>query len=78
MIKGRFQDNFEFLQWFKKFFDANYDGRQYEALDARGGLKLGSKASQNNGSIVPQKQTYKPAEPRTGTLKIIDCKDQCS
>ncbi|KAK9703139.1 Calponin homology (CH) domain [Popillia japonica] len=44
LIKGRFQDNFEFLQWFKKFFDANYDGREYEALEARGGLALGSGA----------------------------------
>lgn len=42
LIKGRFQDNFEFLQWFKKFFDANYDGREYEPLIARGGIKLGS------------------------------------
>ena len=23
LVKGRFQDNFEFVQWFKKFFDAN-------------------------------------------------------
>lgn len=44
LIKGRFQDNFEFLQWFKKFFDANYDGREYDALEARGGLALGSGA----------------------------------
>lgn len=42
MIKGRFQDNFEFLQWFKKFFDANYDGREYEPLIARGGIRLGN------------------------------------
>lgn len=42
MIKGRFQDNFEFLQWFKKFFDANYDGREYEPLIARSGVKLGN------------------------------------
>lgn len=35
LIKGRFQDNFEFLQWFKKFFDANYDGKEYDALGAR-------------------------------------------
>ena len=27
---SRFQDNFEFVQWFKKFFDANYDGTDYE------------------------------------------------
>lgn len=41
MIKGRFQDNFEFLQWFKKFFDANYDGRDYDAVLARDGLPMG-------------------------------------
>lgn len=42
LIKGRFQDNFEFLQWFKKFFDVNYDGREYDALEARDGILLGS------------------------------------
>ncbi|XP_060534059.1 microtubule-associated protein RP/EB family member 1 isoform X2 [Cylas formicarius] len=45
LIKGRFQDNFEFLQWFKKFFDANYDGREYNALEARGGIGLGARAN---------------------------------
>ncbi|XP_022229031.1 microtubule-associated protein RP/EB family member 1 isoform X2 [Drosophila obscura] len=42
LVKGRFQDNFEFLQWFKKFFDANYDGREYEPLAQRGGVNMGS------------------------------------
>lgn len=23
LIQGKFQDNFEFLQWFKRFYDAN-------------------------------------------------------
>lgn len=41
LIKGRFQDNFEFLQWFKKFFDANYDGRDYDPIEARFGIVLG-------------------------------------
>lgn len=45
LIKGRFQDNFEFLQWFKKFFDANYDGRDYDGLEARGGVMIGSGAA---------------------------------
>ncbi|GMT10621.1 hypothetical protein PFISCL1PPCAC_1918, partial [Pristionchus fissidentatus] len=40
LIKGKFQDNFEFLQWFKKFFDANYDGHDYSPLDARFGEAL--------------------------------------
>ncbi|XP_017125800.1 microtubule-associated protein RP/EB family member 1 isoform X3 [Drosophila elegans] len=41
LIKGRFQDNFEFLQWFKKFFDANYDGREYDASAVREGAPMG-------------------------------------
>ncbi|KAI9585215.1 hypothetical protein GQX74_001062 [Glossina fuscipes] len=39
LIKGDFQHNFEFLQWFKEFFDANYDGRDYDASAARDGNK---------------------------------------
>jgi hypothetical protein len=38
------QDNFEFLQWFKKFFDANYDGHEYNPLEMRNfevGKKMG-------------------------------------
>ena len=42
LIKAKFQDNFEFLQWFKKFFDANYGGQEYDALDMRGGEDVGS------------------------------------
>lgn len=41
LIKGKFQDNFEFVQWFKKFFDANYDGSEYDPVAARGGEPLG-------------------------------------
>lgn len=37
LIKGRFQDNFEFVQWFKKFFDANYTGGEYDPVAARHG-----------------------------------------
>ena len=42
LAKQKFQDNFEFLQWFKKFFDANYSGEEYCALEVRGGVSLGS------------------------------------
>lgn len=37
LVKGKFQDNFEFVQWFKKFFDANYDGKEYDPVQARQG-----------------------------------------
>merc|ERR1711964_241709 len=36
LVRGKFQDNFEFVQWFKKFFDANYDGNaNYDPTEAR-------------------------------------------
>ncbi|KAH8390028.1 hypothetical protein KR200_005649 [Drosophila serrata] len=50
LIKGRFQDNFEFLQWFKKFFDANYDGREYDPVAQRSGVKLGNGNGNGHGS----------------------------
>jgi len=47
LVKGRFQDNFEFLQWFKKFFDANYNGQEYDAYALRNGEQMG-----NGGSMA--------------------------
>ncbi|KRT81837.1 Actin binding protein, partial [Oryctes borbonicus] len=49
LVKGRFQDNFEFLQWFKKFFDANYRGTDYDALAMRSGEAMGG-----GGSSAPK------------------------
>lgn len=40
LVKGKYQDNFEFVLWFKKFFDANYDGKEYNGLAARDGIPL--------------------------------------
>lgn len=40
LVKGKFQDNFEFVQWFKKFFNANYDGKEYDAEAARRGQEV--------------------------------------
>lgn len=56
LVKGKFQDNFEFLQWFKKFFDANYDGHPYDAIEARGGLTLppGDGAAIPTGKVQPR------------------------
>ncbi|CAG9321238.1 unnamed protein product [Blepharisma stoltei] len=35
LVKGKFQDNLEFLQWIKKFFDAHYNGASYEPAPRR-------------------------------------------
>ncbi|XP_020776200.2 microtubule-associated protein RP/EB family member 3a isoform X2 [Boleophthalmus pectinirostris] len=40
LVKGRFQDNFEFVQWFKTFFDANYTGQEYNPVAARQGQDM--------------------------------------
>lgn len=77
LVKGRFQDNFEFLQWFKKFFDANYSGAEpYDALAMRGGEPMGSGGSNaprggpNAKPRVSPRETVnsaKPAPRTTGT-----------
>nr|XP_013118836.1 unnamed protein product [Stomoxys calcitrans] len=71
LIKGRFQDNFEFLQWFKKFFDANYDGHDYDASAAREGAQMGFGAGNvktlpgtGGGSTVYRKPAVAVATPR--------------
>lgn len=75
LVKGRFQDNFEFLQWFKKFFDANYSGADYDALAMRGGEPMGSGGNNaprggSNAKRTSPRDTInsaKPAPRTTGT-----------
>ncbi|XP_055703117.1 microtubule-associated protein RP/EB family member 3 isoform X3 [Phlebotomus papatasi] len=58
LVKGRFQDNFEFLQWFKKFFDANYDGKDYNALLARENMPMGmGSAASSKSALAGPKRT---------------------
>lgn len=73
LVKGRFQDNFEFLQWFKKFFDANYVGNEYSPLEARGGVPLGSGAgpAASAGSASNSSFTRAPAAPRVAASKPV-------
>jgi len=48
LVKARFQDNFEFVQWFKKFFDANYAGNDdYDPVARR--LEAGAKPTPRAG-----------------------------
>ncbi|MCP9264622.1 hypothetical protein DINM_022740 [Dirofilaria immitis] len=59
------QDNFEFLQWFKKFFDANFDGHEYDPLDARGGEPLPSDVKANAPSRMPARSSVPPVKKST-------------
>merc|ERR1712168_349626 len=61
LIKGKFQDNFEFVQWFKKFFDANYQGDEYDGAAAR--------ASAGAPASVGTKTAGKTAAPKSTTTR---------
>ena len=74
-MKGKFQDNFEFLQWFKKFFDANYGGQEYDALAVRGGVMPNATSGSTGiavkkpvaAVVTKQPSTIKPKLP-SGTI----------
>lgn len=64
-MKGRFQDNFEFLQWFKKFFDANYGGTEYDAVAQREGLPMG-----HGGASAPRAAAAVAKKPTAPVAKV--------
>ena len=69
MVKGRFQDNFEFVQWFKKFFDANYDGSEYDPVNARGGEPLGPGGKKASPSTAMSRPAAAMKQPRAAVAK---------
>jgi microtubule-associated protein, RP/EB family len=44
-MKCKFQDNLEFMQWVKRFWDANFPGGAYDALARRKGRAAGGGTS---------------------------------
>jgi len=53
LIKGKYQDNFEFCQWLKKFAANNETGAPYDAL-ARRGLGKGASAIASRRTTLAQ------------------------
>ena len=45
LIKAKYQDNLEFLQWMYAFFQNNYNGDEYDAEKRRSMSKGGSAAT---------------------------------
>ncbi|CAH8873739.1 unnamed protein product [Trichobilharzia szidati] len=70
LVKGKFQDNFEFVQWFKRFFDANYDGHPYDASAARGGEKIVGSGKPNQSSIVPPRPSPTASSRPSGQRQV--------
>lgn len=66
LIKGKFQDNFEFVQWFKKFFDANYDGKEYDPAAARQGQEMAANQSPAAAAAATANKPRKPSAGKNG------------
>jgi len=79
LVKGRFQDNFEFAQWFKKFYEHNYSGEEYDPVSARDGASLGPPAK---GAPAPARKQLtkspaaKPAPKATTAVRTAVNKPQ--
>lgn len=72
LIKARFQDNFEFVQWFKKFFDANYAGNEYDPAEAR--KQAGQKPTKQNGGAVGPRKVVSERKPPAATKSATTAK----
>jgi RP/EB family microtubule-associated protein len=69
LIKCKFQDNLEFFQWMKKFFDANYPGSDYDAIARR--KSKGTTVTKTQPlvlNIAPVRNTVPPMETLTKKL----------
>ncbi|GLD50603.1 uncharacterized protein AKAME5_000377500 [Lates japonicus] len=53
LMKGNPKQALAFLQWFKLFFDKNNSGREYHALEARGGQSMAPADSDGLSSQTP-------------------------
>ncbi|XP_077369777.1 microtubule-associated protein RP/EB family member 1-like isoform X2 [Festucalex cinctus] len=71
LVKGKFQDNFEFVQWFKKFFDANYCESEYDPVEARKGQDAAPSASVGVSALnKPPKKAISRAPQRPPVAKV--------
>ncbi|KAG7455258.1 hypothetical protein MATL_G00254740 [Megalops atlanticus] len=70
LVKGRFQDNLDFIQWFKKFFDANYDGKEYNPVQARQGQDAIPPPDPGEQIFnLPKKSHHAASSPTAGATK---------
>lgn len=75
LVKGRFQDNLDFIQWFKKFFDANYDGKEYDPVEARQGQDAIPPPDPGEQIFnLPKKSHHAASSPTAGKLQLTTWK----
>ena len=80
LVKGKFQDNFEFVQWFKRFFDANYIGPDpdYDPVEARHGKTDTPQIAQpRKGSGQLTRPVQPPGEENSFSIQVDLLSMQC-
>ena len=76
LVKAKYQDNLEFLQWMKRFFDIKYNGAPYDAVGRRKGQDLfyilgGNKVAPGGASANPTAMNKAPSKiGTTATAKV--------
>lgn len=73
LVKAKYQDNLEFMQWLKRYFDLNYNGEPYDAVGRRKGQDLfyigsGNKPVAGAAGAAPAKKKFNP--PTGGAKKF--------
>jgi len=64
LVKCKMQDNLEFLQWIKKFWDQNFGGQPYDAIARRKGVALDTPATI---APLPRHSAHSVSASRTAT-----------
>lgn len=69
LVKCRMQDNLEFLQWIKRYWDANYPGGEYDAVGRRraSGATSGGSRTTTGGRTSASSNPRRGTTPTTGT-----------
>jgi RP/EB family microtubule-associated protein len=62
LIKGKYQDNLEFLQWMKRYYDLHNPGVEYNAVERR---------KQSGVKTAPTTTAAKPAPAKTTTTGMF-------
>jgi len=67
LVKAKYQDNLEFLQWMKRFFDIKYNGQPYDSVGRRKGQDLfyilgGNKVAPGGASAGPSSMNKAPTK----------------
>jgi len=77
LVQGKFQDNLEFLQWMKRYFDLHYNAEEntYDAVGrrahAKGGKGTSVKSPTAKATSTPPKKTTTPIQTKASPPNIL-------